>query len=151
MNHALGVAGGAGREQDQRVGVEPRRAREVLVRAGLGGGDDVDARCAERAGRLCGGRLVDDGKSGTRGADDVLDLERGEPRIDRDRAGPQPPDRDELGEELEPVAGEQEDALLGREPSGAEAGDPARDLALDLGAIPATSGEGLDQAPGAQC
>jgi hypothetical protein len=143
VHHALRSSAGARGEEDQRVGARLREVRRQVDGAvGLVDGDGRDRR-RQRGRRLDG--IVDDREAGRRRLDQPLQLDAGQPRIHRHRAGAQAPDREQLGEELEAIARVEEDPLAGTQAPARPARAPRRDRAGHCRSVPVSAGERLDE------
>jgi hypothetical protein len=109
VHDALRIAGGARREQDERLVVEPRtRSRSADGRVGrarrLDGVHDRHPGFAQRGQNRRARGVVDERDSWPCRGSEGGHLERRQARIEWDRRPTGLPDGEQLGEELEPVA-----------------------------------------------
>ncbi|MFN8642266.1 MAG: hypothetical protein U0802_11645 [Candidatus Binatia bacterium] len=146
VQDALRVAGGAGGEEDERVVVEPRRRRgRVVAGRGVVRGDHRRAAGGGALGDGRRGRVVDHRHPRPRRRCQGLHLERRQARVERDGAGAEAPDRQQLGEEFGAVAEVQEHPVAAAESEAAESARARRDLAGHRAGVPAASALRFDQ------
>jgi len=152
VNHTLGLAGGSGREQDERVVIEDRPIGQPSEcgdsRFGLLIGErDGDAIGGQRCRGGWIGRATPDREAGPSRARQGFHLERRESRIDRYGAPSEPPDREQVGEELETVAVVKENPVAARQIVLEVERHPTLDPGPDFALGPMPAGQGLGQGP----